>query len=197
MRGGDSLVLSGDGSTLASTSFDTEHIVRVYRNISNVWTQIGEDLSGSGGTALSLSADGNIIAITTIENDLNRVKIYQNISNTWTQIGQDIVEETLFDGFGESVSLSADGSIIAIGAPTNDNNGVNSGYVQIYENISNVWTQMGSDISGENENDRFGSSLSLNTDGNILAIGAQEMMATEMTQVKLEFISGRQILGVK
>ena len=49
-----------------------------------------------------------------------------------------------------SVSLSSDGSVVAIGAPYgNDENGQGSGHVRIYQNISGTWTQIGDDIDGE------------------------------------------------
>jgi hypothetical protein len=36
------------------------------------------------------------------------------------------------DGSGQSVSLSSDGSIVAIGASLNDGKGINSGHVRVY-----------------------------------------------------------------
>ena len=43
--------------------------------------------------------------------------------NTWTQLGSDIDGEGGGDESGFSVSLSSDGSILAIGADLNDGNG--------------------------------------------------------------------------
>ena len=45
------------------------------------------------------------------------VRIYKNVNNIWTQVGSDIDGETAEDSSGISVSLSGDGSVIAIGAP--------------------------------------------------------------------------------
>ena len=55
------------------------------------------------------------------------------------------------DESGYSVSLSDNGSKVAIGAIKNDDNGMNSGHVRVYEfnNQTNQWDQMGSDIDGE------------------------------------------------
>jgi hypothetical protein len=50
-----------------------------------------------------------------------------------TQIGADIDGEAVDDWSGNSVSLSSDGSIMAIGAPLNDGNGSNSGHVRVYD----------------------------------------------------------------
>ena len=49
-----------------------------------------------------------------------------------TQLGADIDGEAAGDSSG-SVSLSADGNCLAIGAPGNDANGMNSGHVRVYE----------------------------------------------------------------
>ena len=48
------------------------------------------------------------------------------------QIGTDIDGEAEYDLSGHCVSLSSDGTTVAIGAPYNDGNGTNSGHVRIY-----------------------------------------------------------------
>ncbi|MCH2204018.1 MAG: hypothetical protein MK102_18790, partial [Fuerstiella sp.] len=93
-------------------------------------------------------------------------------SDVWTQIGQDIDGEAEFDQSGSSVSLSADGSVVAIGAIYNDGNGNDSGHVRLYRNTGGTWTQIGEDIDGEAAGDRSGSSVSLSADGSVVAIGA-------------------------
>lgn len=50
------------------------------------------------------------------------------ISIAQAQIGFDINGEAVDDWSGWSVSMSFDGSIVAIGAPFNDGNGNNSGH---------------------------------------------------------------------
>ncbi|WP_340154376.1 T9SS type A sorting domain-containing protein [uncultured Winogradskyella sp.] len=98
--------------------------------------------------------------------------IFPLISLAQVQIGQDIDGEAAFDYSGTSIDLSADGSILAIGAPGNDDNGSNSGQVRVYENIGGSWIQIGQDINGEAIDDKFGTSVSLSSDGLTLAIGA-------------------------
>ena len=51
----------------------------------------------------------------------------------WSQLGADIDGEATDDYSGYSVSLSSDGTKVAIGAPYNDGNGSNSGHVRVYE----------------------------------------------------------------
>ncbi|GIS21538.1 MAG: hypothetical protein CM15mP122_0440 [Bacteroidota bacterium] len=49
----------------------------------------------------------------------------------WTKLGQDIDGEAASDISGRGVSLSSDGSRVAIGAIHNDGNGSNSGHVRV------------------------------------------------------------------
>ena len=72
------------------------------------------------------------------------------------------------------LSYSSNGEIVAIGAPYNDRNGVSSGHVRIYmyNDRNNEWIQMGDDIDGEAEYDISGTTVSLSSNGEIVAIGA-------------------------
>ncbi len=154
--------------------------VKIYKNISGVWTQIGDDIDGKNegdqsGASISLSNNGNIVAISApwyngVRTDTGHVRIFENISGMWTQIGNDIEGSQLYERIGTCVRLSGDGSVIAIGV-----RGMGSpGYVSIYKNISGTWTQIGNNIEGENTGDESGASLSLSDDGNIVAIGSTE-----------------------
>jgi hypothetical protein len=144
--------------------------------------QIGTDIDGEvandrSGWSISLSSDGSVVAIGATGNDGNgsasgHVRIYENQLGTWVQVGQDIDGEAADDESGYSVSLSSDGSIVAIGAINNNGNGSASGHVRIYENQLGTWVQVGQDINGEAAIDRSGWSISLSTDGSIVVIGA-------------------------
>jgi Flp pilus assembly pilin Flp len=185
---GGSVSLSSDGSTVAIGAYGNagggsyRGHVRVYKNISGTWTQVGADIDGEAsldysGASVSLSSDGSTVAIGAYGNDGNgssagHVRVYENISSTWTQVGADIDGEASLDYSGNSVSLSSDGSTVAIGASGNDGTASGAGHVRVYENVSSTWTQVGSDIDGEAESDQFGSSVSLSSDGSTVAIGA-------------------------
>ena len=54
----------------------------------------------------------------------------------WVQLGADIDGVAVYDSSGRSVSLSADGSIVAIGAGGNDGTGSNSGHVRVYSTFA-------------------------------------------------------------
>ncbi len=81
-------------------------------------------------------------------------------AQSWDQIGADIVGETEDDLSGWSLSLSADGSTVAIGALYNGDAGFHAGQVRIYENNSGVWTQIGANIDGEAAGDLSSLSVS-------------------------------------
>ncbi|CAK0897708.1 unnamed protein product [Prorocentrum cordatum] len=68
----------------------------------------------------------------------------------WNQVGQDIDGEASGDRSGEVVSLSSDGSRVAIGARYNDGaTELDSGHVRVFVLSGNTWSQLGQDIDGE------------------------------------------------
>jgi hypothetical protein len=185
---GHSVSLSDDGLIVAIGAKENDgghqnggH-VRIFQNVSGNWIQVGADIDGEAagdysGHSVSLSGDGSIVAIGAEGNDAGgsnkgHVRVYENINGTWTQIGVDIDGEANADLSGSSVSLSNDGSIVAIGAKENDGGGTQAGHVRVYENVSGTWSQIGADINGEASPDYSGSSVSLSDDGSIVAIGA-------------------------
>ncbi|MBC2843899.1 T9SS type A sorting domain-containing protein [Winogradskyella flava] len=171
------------GSPLTNVNGENSGSVKVYENIGGVWTQIGNNIEGESamdqfGHSVSLSLDGSVLAVGAIGQGVNGdnsgyVKIFENVNGNWTQIGANVVGVSANDQFGYSLCLSSNGNVIAIGARNNDNNGTNSGHARIFENINGVWIQVGNDINGEQTGDFSGNSISLSSDGNIVAIGAR------------------------
>jgi len=191
---GRSVSLSSDGSIVAiganlndGNGESAGHVrVFLYSDTNDSWSQLGGDIDGeaagdNSGWSVSLSSDGSIVAIGAIYNGGNgsnsgnvRVFLYSDTNDSWSQLGGDIDGEASGDYSGHSVSLSNDGTIVAIGANGNDGNGSASGHVRVYQysNSSNNWSQLGDDIDGEAADDQSGHSLSLSDDGSIVAIGA-------------------------
>ena len=200
---GWSTALSADGSIIAVGAYmndgtvagsDRGHVKVYQRDATNAtiapigWKQLGGDIDGEAasdqsGYSLSLSADGLTVAIGAYFNDgttsadRGHVRVYQYISQTWTKLGNDIDGEMAADRSGTSVSLSADGLYLAIGATLNDGTTAADarGHVRIYEYASSNWTQLGGDIDGEAADDRSGISVSLVRDPSLnmfVAIGA-------------------------
>ena len=186
---GRSVSLSSDGTIVAiaapyndGTANNAGH-VRIYEYSTGSWTQLGVDIDGDfsldfSGYSVSLSSDGNRVAIGALAQQsgsptaAGHVRVYEYSAGSWTQLGADIVGEAFFDKSGYSVSLSSDGTTVAIGAPYNDGNGAYSGHARIYEYSAGSWTQLGLDIDGEASDDESGNAVSMSSDGSRVAIAA-------------------------
>jgi hypothetical protein len=148
------------------------------------WTQMGSDIMGQiandeSGFAIDLNALGDLLVIGANKSDVNglnsgKVRVYRFDSEQWMQHGNDIDGSNAMDEFGYAVKLSADGMILAIGAP-NTYTGPNAppGYVRVFEWSTDAWVQRGADIALNVNSDGFGAALDLSADGNSLIIGAQ------------------------
>jgi len=192
---GYSVSMSSDGTRVAigaPGTFDygngsNSGHVRVYAESGGTWTKVGQDINGEAsgdesGRSVSMSSDGTRVAIGASYNDgtgddAGHVRVYDWNSATpaWEQVGQDIDGEFAYDQFGYSVSMSSDGTRLAIGGPYNDGTAGNAGHVRMYEwnSGTSLWTQMGPDIDGEATYDSFGQSVSMSSDGTRVAIGGR------------------------
>ena len=185
---GVSVSLSGDGNTIAIGAESNDNgngansgHTRIYDWNGTAWVQRGTDIDGEAindisGRNVSLSSDGDVVAIGAPANDgsalsSGHTRIYAWNGTAWVQRGNDIDGEAFADQSGSSVSLSNDGTIVAIGAGLNDGNGDESGHTRIYAWNGTAWVQRGSDIDGEAAGDGSVSS-SLSGDGKTIAIGA-------------------------
>ncbi|MBK8483842.1 MAG: T9SS type A sorting domain-containing protein [Saprospiraceae bacterium] len=185
---GGSVTLSADGNIIAigavgnDDNGNSSGQVRVYKLIGTKWTKVGADIDGEAandqcGISVSLSSDGKTLAIGAIGNDVNgsnsgSTRVFQLVDTSWVQVGANINGEAAGDQAGVSVSLSSDGTKIAIGANMNDGRLSNSGHVRVYQLEADTWKQIGADINGEAPGDQSGVSVSLSADGTIVAIGA-------------------------
>lgn len=146
------------------------------------YLQIGNDIDGqmtseASGLATSLSADGQRIAVGSNfmgNNGLSPglVRVYEWSNGSWLQLGVDIVGENMNDEFGTSVSLSQDGSRVAIGGPENGDAADRAGMVRVYEFSAGNWSQVGQDIDGTTINEGFGGALSISDNGERIVVGS-------------------------
>ncbi len=185
---GGSLSINGDGKTVAIGSpfnddnGDNSGQVRIYDWNGSIWLQQGADINGNAdgdnsGEAVSISNDGNTIAIGASNNSNNgtnsgHVRVYDWNGVNWLQRGSDINGENQDDLSGTNIHITEDGMTVAIGASHNSDNGTYSGHVRIYDWDGTNWLQRGLDIDGESAYDSSGK-LSMNSSGSTIAIGAQ------------------------
>jgi len=111
----------------------------------------------------------------------------------WVQRGTDLDAKGNFDFFGWDVSLSGDGSDLAVGARRN--NDLTFGYVSIYHWTGSSWEPKGDDLRGEFAGDGFGYSVSLSGDGMVLAVGAwqrEDDVTTRLGYIKIFEYAGAQ-----
>jgi len=83
-----------------------------------------------------------------------------------------MIGENDYDHLGSSVSLSADGNLLAVSMPMHDAASIDAGQVRIYFWNGTNWMKRGQDINGSVAGEEFGTQVHLNGDGTILAVGA-------------------------
>ena len=169
---GYATALSLDGQTLASGCLNVNNAnnvinagqVKTFTWSGTAWIDKGiiqgPDISYLYfGRAIKLSANGNTIVIGAPAPGNNLLNIgrayvygFQG-GTTWTQLGQTIQGISGGDEFGSSVSMSNDGTIIAVGS---DNNSSNRGQVRIFAYANNYWTQISNAIDGKTASSRAG-----------------------------------------
>lgn len=187
---GEALDLSANGMTVAigaplnqANGIASGH-VRIYRWLDGAWGQVGSDIDGLAigdrtGESVSLSDDGKLVAIGSpgVDDDFSsgRVEVFSWTGTVWEQRGQTIVSESQGDRVGASVSLSADGMRLAVGAPRDDGTATalrtNTGQVRLYGWTGSAWERLTADINGQSYADQSGSTVVLSDDGQTLAIG--------------------------
>ena len=143
------------------------------------------------GTSIALSADGSTLAVgapgessaaTGVDGDQSNnaaesagaVYVYVRAGASWVQQAYLKASNTNpFDQFGTSVALSADGSTLAVGAPTSDE-APGPGAVYVFTRSGPLWSPQPAIMipNPRSAFDEFGWSVALSGDGMTLAIGA-------------------------
>jgi hypothetical protein len=146
---------------------------------SSVASLRGEAQGDSMGFSVALSTDGRWLVGGAPANDKNgksagyvEVLRFDNASEEYLPIGGKIYGRSAGNHFGWSVAISSASQRLAVGAPTEDVNGVDDGAVRIFELKNGVWVQLGNTINGISAGDQAGFSISFSEDGNRLAVGA-------------------------
>lgn len=140
----------------------------------------GEQTGDQCGYSVSMSKSGKRVAIGSLGSDKGNgnnsgsVRVFEeDTSGEWVLLTE-LLGEASGSLFGASVSLSQDGSLIAIGAPcygTVDVERIGRTYVY-WQQDERTWISLGDPITGLFYHDLFGWSLSWSPDSMLLAIGA-------------------------
>jgi WD40 repeat protein len=150
------------------------------------------DLHSRLGESIAMSSDGSIIVAGAPGNSASTsegfVKIFKgDISTGWAELctidGPSLQNGREPEYFGGSVATSANGRIVAVGAPLYDAPGApsdeDSGIVRVYRHSiaaqgNTEYTPVGNPIVGGAIGERFGHSLDLSADGTRLAVGGPD-----------------------
>ena len=193
--------ISDDGTKIAVGSWASNvqgvesGQVDIYELNNGTWTPIGNSIYGAAandnfGISISLSEDGNIIAIGAPNyngnsNDIGQVKVYTLNNGQWNQLGNTLQGTENNHFFGASVSLSDDGNTLAVGAP--GFGGSDSGQIKVFSFSAGTWNLLGNSIDGTNNDNFLGQVVELSGDGNTIAITDfnYEQIASKLGKVKI------------
>ncbi|MEZ8826675.1 hypothetical protein AB6E04_20160 [Vibrio amylolyticus] len=163
---GHRIALSGDGSILAVGARDEDNGV------------------------VGVVVDGSETSDSSVASNSGAVYIFSNESGYWKQVAYVKASNAGGDDyFGYSLSLSLDGSVLAVGAPYEDNGttgvindgsetidsgtAVESGAVYLFNGSSGSWVQTHYfKASNAGDSDEFGRNVALSGDGRTLAVTA-------------------------
>ena len=202
---------TGVGGNQASNTATASGAVYVYRRSGQTWSQEGyikasnTEANDEFGGAVALSADGNTLAAGALGEDSaatgvngdgtdNSAKIsgaayvYTRAGTTWSFQAYFKASNTgASDRFGTDVSLSGDGNLLAVGAPSESssatgvggdqtNNGAGlSGAAYLFSRANATWRQSAYvKASNTGSGDFFGERVALTADGATLAVSAIE-----------------------
>jgi len=203
---GYSIALSSDGSVMAVGSrYDAANgprsgDVRVFvLSAKNKWEQLGKTIKGRNeadqfGFSVALSSDGLTLAasepgydgkagdrsgsVRIFRYDSGEPKAY-GTNGSWKKTGE-LSGEDSTALFGVSISLSGDGSKLAVGAPYHDSDKLDelgealrkAGRVRVFEYEGEEWKPLGQPIDGKSPSSWWGWSVDLSADGTFFAAGA-------------------------
>ena len=163
----------------------------VFARIGGVWSQQAylkaSDTASLNefGFKVAISTDGATIAVGSPGRAANRGAAYVFARNgaSWAQQSALTASNAeVGDRFGTTIALSANGSMLAVGAAGEDSNSIaapadnsalSAGAAYVFTRSGAVWSQQAYiKASNAQQNDLFGSSMALNANGTTLAIGA-------------------------
>ena len=183
---GVGLALSADGNTALIGATDDNGATGaawVFTRAGSTWTEQGPKLTAAGETAegffgegAALSADGNtaLIGGDRDNGEIGAAWVFTRTGGVWSQQGGKLTAAgEIGEGrFGQSLALSADGTMAVIGAPRA---GAGAGAAWEFRLVSGSWTQVEElSAGGEAGEGLFGgegNAISLSADGTTALLG--------------------------
>jgi hypothetical protein len=186
-----SVSMSSDGTTVAigaPIANNYKGLTRIYKLTGQAWVMYqidGLTDNENSGFSVSLSSDGTTVAIgaPNASSFKGLTRIYKWNSSSWAIMDKQIDGLAMREFSGFSVSLSSDGTTVAIGAPyaANSNADADAGATRIYKWNNSSWVIMDKPIDGLTAGEQSGTSVSLSSNGTTVAIGAPYALSTTGT----------------
>lgn len=191
---GCSVSTSADGSVIAVGAFtddgrgnDSGSAYIFTKQTNGTYLQI-QKLTASDGAAadlfgysVSVSSDGSVVVVGSYndddkDTDSGSVYIFTKQTNGTYLRTQKLTasDGSASDYFGISVSISADGSAVVIGAYGDDDKGADSGSAYVFTRQADGSYSQFQKLTADDGaiNDRFGRSTSVSSDGSVVVVGA-------------------------
>lgn len=181
------IAISGDGQSVAFTNGTTTLVVSVETDL-----PIIVQAFGSGGQSVAISTDGTIVAVGTPSSsveDNGIVTVYELVDSAW-EIRATV--QGLSPSFGFDVAISGDGNVLVIGAP--DESVPKTVQICPFNGSDYTSCDVISD-SNANAGGQFGSVVSVDTQGKVLAVGSSNDL-TENGVVQLFNIAGDEVVNI-
>ncbi len=136
------------------------------------------------GRRLALSASGDTLAVGALgPSGTGEVQLFARAGGHWTQRQQLTASDAAQSiRFGDSLALSASGTVLVVGDPVKNNGPLrSSGAVYVFADDGALWHERALlTATPPGDGARFGLSVSLNGAGDTLAVGAPESSSTAL-----------------
>ncbi|WP_459209392.1 T9SS type A sorting domain-containing protein [Aquimarina rhabdastrellae] len=154
--------------------------VSIYRFDGSDWNLLGDRFSESAdeyGLSVDINDAGDRIIFRSedLAGTIGSAQVYDLVSGNWVQVGNTLTGVDDFDRLGTAVSISGDGTTIAVGIPGNSDIGTGFGAVKLYTYDGSNWVQKGDTIYGTTDRGLFGEEISLDENGNTVIVGEPEL----------------------
>jgi hypothetical protein len=188
---GFSTAVNGIGNICAVSSHQHNGLagfVQPYQKFGNTWyalpTLYGSVANENFGFCIDLDVSGDVLAVSAPYSNINGVisgyvNVYDNFGAGWILRNSPIMGNAM-EGSGSAIKLSADGSRIVIGAPIFSSS---TGSVKVFEWDGAIWSQVGQNLLGSTTLVYFGESVSINSSGDVIAVGAYAENGTGAVRV--------------
>ena len=172
---GRDVFVDGEGAVFVYTRTDEGwERAEVLRNAEDEFNELGADLA--------LSADGSV-ALLGAPSEKTRDRsgdaagaayVFERADGGWSRTAElTAAARDAGDALGESVALSADGTVALAGAPGETENGEDSGAVYVFGRTGGEWRERAAIRSGNGDvEDEFGETVALAPDGSRALVGA-------------------------